>query len=182
MVLTVSFDNLNPEELQVAREQIAQYGQRAAEITQGLINSCVANDHHGGGRLVREMYDEPDLLMLVVGMLVTAVVKDVDAPMATPEQLGIDTEADSAVWQVAEIDQLQAAADENDVERFAKIALDAQVKSLTQDFRDYFAEHGHYPDMGNVMRGLLILDRGTLTVVLAEAITRLTMLEVGKEG
>lgn len=177
----MSFDNLNPEELEIARQQVVQYGQRANEIARELVVSCIGNDHHAGGLLVREMYDTPDLLMLVVGLLVSAVAKGI-GPVATPEQLGIDTTEAPELWQVAEADQMEAAASENDIEGFAKIALDAQVRALTQDFRGHFAEHGHYPDMGNVMRGLLILDRGTLTVIAAEAIQRLTMQEVHKEG
>lgn len=183
-VISMSYDNLTPDELAAAKRQVAQYGVRAQEIVNELIACAVSNDHHRGGRLVREMYDEPDKLMLVVGMLTTAVVKGVTGPLATPEQLGIDTDTEIAVeaWEVGAADQLQAASANQDLEVFAKVALDLQIKAALSDFNRHLQETGYYPDAGHLMRALAILDRITVMGLAAESLRRLVMLEIEKGG
>lgn len=174
----MSFDKLTPQELEIAQRQISQYGERAKEIVNELIACAVNDDHYSGGLLVREMYQEPDKLMLVIGLLTTAVVKSVNGPLATPEQLGVDADAQPETWQVGVGDQLQAAAEERDVEQFARIAVDAQIKASVNDFKNYHEATGQYPDAGHIMRALLMLDRVTVMALAAESLRRLVMREV----
>lgn len=178
----MSYDNLNPQELAAAKRQIAEHGARAQEIVNELIACYTRNDHHAGGRLVREMYEEPDKLMLVIGLLTTAVVKGVTGPLATPEQLGIDIEGEPEPWQIGVSDQLQAASESQNLPQFARIALDAQIKAAMSDFKGYFRENGHYPDTGHLVRALLILDRITVIALSAESLRRLVMSEIEKGG
>lgn len=177
----MSMEGLSPDELAAAQRQVEQYGVRAAEIVKELVICYQTKDHHGGGRLVREMYDEPDLLMLVIGMLTTAVVKVATAPLATPEQIGVELTPPEP-WQVGTYDQMAAAAGEQDLIAFAGIAMDAQIRALKGDFMNHLAEHGHFPDVGSVMRSYLIADRMMVTVMAAEAIRRLVMQEVHSDG
>lgn len=175
----MSFDNLSPEELQFAQRQISRYGERAGEIVNELLTCAMNNDHHGGGRLVREMYDEPDKLMLVIGLLTSAVVKGVSGPLATPEQLGIDTDEPPEPWQVGAGDQMRAAAESQDLQEFARIALEAQIRASANDYTRHYQDTGHYPDSSCLLRAFLILDRITVMALATEALHRLVMLEVG---
>lgn len=174
----MSYDNLSPQEMAAAQRQIAEHGARAQEIVNELLACYMHNDHHHGGRLVREMYEEPDKLMLVIGLLTTAVVKGVTGPLATPEQLGIDDTEEPEPWQTGVSDQLQAASQNQDLEVFARVALDAQIQAATSDFKRFFRETGQYPDTGHLLRALLILDRITVMALAAESLRRLVMKEV----
>lgn len=166
-----------------AQRQVAQYGERSAQIVQELINSCVNNDHHRGGELVREIYDEPDKLMLVIGMLTTAVVKSTTGPLVNPEELGVDTSnTQLQPWEVGVHDQMQAAAQDNDAAAFASIAMDAQVRAHAEDFRQHRETTGHWPDVHNCMRAFLIMERTSVILMAAEGLRRLVMQEVEKEG
>lgn len=178
----MSFDNLNPDELIAAKRQVEQYGERSAEIVKELVAAYANNDHHHGGELVREMYNEPDKLLLVVGMLTTAVVRATTGPLATPEELGIDTaQMEPQAWQVGVCDQMEAAAAENDFTAFAQIAMDAQLRAYQSDFLAHREQFGHWPDINHVMRGYMIMDRITVIALAAEALRRLVLQEV-EEG
>lgn len=169
--------NLSPEEIAAAARQVRQYGQRANEIVKELLASCREGDPRAGGALVRECYEEPEKLMLVIGILTSAVVNGVNGPMATPEELGVEDVRESEPWQVGVTDQLQAAVENGDVNTFAAIALDGQIRALIEDFKESLSTTGYYPDTASVVRSLLLADRVTVTAVAAEAIRRLTLTE-----
>lgn len=178
----MSLGKLTPAELAAAQQQIAQYGERATQIVHELIGCYHANDHHRGGALVREMHDEPDLLILVIGMLTTAVVKSANGPLATPEQLGVDTDMKPEAWQVGAADQLQAASEQQDLIAFAQIALDAQIRASVSDFEQHLEQFGHYPDVGHLVRAFLLMDRTAVIAMAAEGLRRLTLKAMQDDG
>ena len=174
---------MNSDE-RAAQEQVARYGPRAAQIVAELIESCQANDHRKGGQLCTEMHAEPNLLLLVVGLLTSTVVKlsgghtPSDGPIATPEELGMPADYQPETWQVGLADQLEAAAANNDIDTFAAVAVDGQIRSMHNDLRDQIENGGEFPTTQQLMRAFLVMDRGALITVGAEMLRRLLKQEV----
>lgn len=165
------------------RQLVAAYGQRAGEVVEALLAACRANDGVGGGQLCAELWNsDPGLMVLVISTLTTRVVKRDDG--LSPEDVGIDVAelGQSMPWQTAINDQIEAAMvlaqESGDVTEAASLIVEAQKHALSIDFRQHMADHGHYPDVGCVIRGMLLLNHSALTVVAAEAVRQLTVLEV----
>lgn len=178
--MNIDGDHLNPDELAAAQAQVNQYGERATQIVNALIRACLEKDHYRGGQLCQEMHREPNLLLLVVGMLTSHVVKGINGPLATPEQLGMDPNAldHSEPWEVGVMDQISAAAENRDVNVFAALSVDALLRSYKSDVAD--AED--MPDAETMMRGFMVMDRMTVIAIAAELLRRLTIQEVGGGG
>lgn len=176
----MSYEGLDPAELAAAQAQVQQFGERAQQIVSELIEACLAKDHQRGGQLCREMYREPNLLLLVVGMLTSHVVKGVNGPLATPEQLGMDPDAldHSEPWEVGALDQISAAAENRDVNVFAALSVDALLRSYKSDV----ADAADMPDAETMMRGFMVMDRMTVIAIAAELLRRVTIQEVGGSG
>lgn len=167
---------------------VAMFGRRAEEVVNELLTACRADDGDTGGRLCQEMIGNPAILMLVISILTSTVVKlqDTWGEGVPPEVLGIDPEelGQREPWQTSANDQIEAAGKEaeltGEVDKVAEMIVDAQIRALSIDFHQHMADHGHYPDIGSVVRGMLLLNRSTCTVVAAEAIRRLTLLDVSR--
>ena len=169
---------LTPEQVAAVQQQLAQYGQRAQEMVGELVAACQANDYHRGGELCREMYEKPDLLMLVVGILTSTVVRNYHGPMVDPSQLNMPEDYKPEAWQVAVVDQMQAAAEQRDINVFASLAVDAELRAMREDVRDLRARGEDMPDVEQLMRAFMVMDQPTVTAVAAEMMRRLLMQEV----
>lgn len=92
---------LSPEEEERSRRQLAMYGERAVEIVTELVDACKTGDHHEGGRLCREIHSNPNLLLLVIGMMTTTIVRLADGQPVRPQDLGLDVkESETEPWEV----------------------------------------------------------------------------------
>lgn len=173
---------LTPEEIAAAQQQLSQHGQRATEIVGELIQACQSNDHRRGGELCQEMYETPDLLMLVVGLLTSTVVKNVTGPLASAEELGMPPEVNPDAWQVGMVDQMEAAVEHRDINTFAALAVDAELRAMREDALELMARGGEMPSVEQLMRAFMVMDRVTVTAVAAEQMRRLLKMEVERGG
>lgn len=167
---------LSPEEEDRSRRQLAMYGEEAAQIVADLVEACKVGDHHEGGRLCRKIYNNPNLLLLVIGMLTTTIVRLADGQPVRPQDLGVPGE-DSEVepWEVGALDQMQAAASQQDVDTFAQIALDTQIRAYLVDIS---RGDGELPDVQTLLRGFLMMDRTAVVTLAAESLRRLLKQEM----
>ena len=173
---------LNPEEIAAAQRQLSQYGQRATEVVGELIQACQANDHHRGGELCQEMYQQPDLLLLVVGLLTSTIVKNVTGPLASAEEMGMPVEDNPDAWQVGMVDQMEAAVEHRDINTFAALAVDGELRAMREDVRDALGRGEEMPSVEHLMRAFMVMDRVTVTAIAAEQMRRLLKLEVERGG
>lgn len=159
----------SPEELAQAKHQFAVHGERARQIIDELIAACRAKDARRGGELCREMHDTPDLLMLVVGSLVMELVSS-QPPHESPQP---DLDRPAEPWEVSIVDQLEAAASRNDLDVFARVALDAQVRAYLHDM-----DGGPVPDLRDLARPFSMMNHPTTALLAAEGLRRILRQEV----
>lgn len=168
--------DFSPEEMLAAARQLQQHGERATQIVSELIEAARANDHHRGGALCREMYDCPDLLLLVVGMLTTTIVNSGvglwKLPSDPPEPA---EEVPVQAWEVGAVDQMQAAAEAQDVNVFGQIALDAQLRAARDDIA---AMGGGIPDVETLVQANMMMNHMAVSILAAEALRRLLRQEI----
>lgn len=178
----MSWEGMTPEAMIAAQQQIDKFGQRAQEIFAELQVCYTSNDHVRGGILVREMWEEPELLILVIGLLTSSLVDSRNGPLARPEEIGVEQQdINPEVWEIGALDQMEAAAEAHDVSGFARIALDAQIRAYAADMRRVVAAGGQPPDVETLMRGYMIMDQTSVVAVAAEALRRLVLQEVSKD-
>lgn len=170
---------MNAEEQEAARV-VARFGRRAHEIANELHEAWQVRDGKWGGLLCQEMYENPDLLMLVVTLLLSTPSS---GPLATPEEMGADMSSrenfEPAAWQVAANDQAEAAMEADDFPAYAEITTNTWLKGIVMDIRNYKAERGEWPDASFVLRGTMIADHGAVAAVAAECLYRAAMAEIG---
>lgn len=166
---------MTPDEEAAARV-VAAYGERANQIVNELVKACLAEDPRRGGELVREAYATPDLLLLVVGMLTTGLVKGMNGAMA-PLVEEPETEP-TEIWQVAVKDQMAAAVDHKDMNEYARLAVDAQIRTLAAPFTNPV----DVPDTEQLVRTYAVLDRLSVMACAAEGLRRLVVEEVKRRG
>jgi hypothetical protein len=154
-------------------------GPRAQEVVQQLIDAMQAGDHVTLGFLCKEMHRDPNLLLVVISGLTASVIQLATGPLATPEQVGMPPDHKPEAWHIGVLDQMQAAAGERDVNTFAQIAVDAEMRAFLQDIAD---RGGELPDVETFMRAFMVMDRVSLTAVAAEQMRRLLRAEMDKDG
>lgn len=168
---------MTPEQMVAAQQQIDAFGVRAQEIVQELLVCYRDQDHYRGGELCKEMWSEPNLLMLVIGLLTTMVVDSATgALIETPEGANINPQP----WEVGAVDQMEAAAEQGDLNAFASIALDAQIRAYRDDMGRVMSQGGDPPDVRVLVQAFLAMNRVSVTAIAAEALRRLIMLEESK--
>jgi hypothetical protein len=155
--------------------KMQQYLDAAAETSQMLVDACRENNPAAGGHIVKQLFDKQDITytMLVIGRLTTRVVAaerragDARGPIVTPEEMG-ESEEPVQPWQTSVMDQMEAAAQADDIEEFARVSVDAQLRSFDID-----ADNGYTVDFAHILKQMLMLNQYAVAVSAAEMARRL---------
>lgn len=172
---------MNPDD-EWAREVMAGLQTKALEFTQRLVDSCLAGDGEAASYVAQELFQaqNPYLLMLTLGQLTIRSVKadrraaEAHGPLLTPEDVGHHVDSrEMPVWSVGVHDQMRAAVDHGDYRTFAITAVDGQLRAIGMDV----AESGEV-NWDSLVRGMMLIDQNTLTVIAAEALYRLAVAQM----
>lgn len=159
-----------------------EYQDSANSLVSDLLDACARNDAVKGGAVTATVFYSRDinLLMMVLGTMSARVVnaenmaRNAHGPLVTPEKYEIDSPMEP--WATGMLDQLRTAADNGDFHTFGRMAVDAHIKALISDRKNY-GEHS--VDLAHIVRAMMMIDQQTLSVIAAEALLRLLNMYEG---
>lgn len=172
------------EQWEKARQTVEQYQPYADELVSELLDACRKNDSLRGSLVTTSIHRRGDikLLMMVLGGLsgyaISAEKSAIRAhgPLITPEEGDADNSLASEPWATSAVDQMKAAASNNDYTTFGSLAVDSHIKALIHDKSNYGEDAVTLP---HVVRAMMMIDQQTLSVLAAEALLRLMAIYDG---
>lgn len=162
-----------------AYQALLRHQQTAEQLAQRLVQACEDRDGDGARAVYEEATQVPDVLMLLLTNLTTQIVNSKrrrDTAFATAEELGVDASQPPELWQVATADQVEAAAQAGDFPVYAVGVTDAMLRAVAKDFRDHYAEHGHWPDVEQTAKATMLMQHSACVALAAELLRR-TLIE-----
>lgn len=172
----MTWDGMTPEQMVAAQQQVDTFGERALQIINELIECYRDGSYARGGMLCKEMWQQPDLLMLVVGRLTAMVIENATGPLVPVNPSDIPP---LKLWERAAADQMDAAAESSDIAGFARIAVDAQIRAFLEDMERIVAAGGDPPGVEEIMQSYLSMDRISVVALASESLRRLVLQAAG---
>lgn len=142
------------DDLYWAKKIMGQYTEVADTTVNLLIKACEQQDSNALAYLVQQIYRRNDVLLLnqVLATLTTRVVKSQSNPL----------------WMQSVYDQCEAAIEHGDLEAYARMAVDGNLRAAEADRAD-----GRTIDYAYAVTALRSLNHETMKVIAAEMLRRL---------
>lgn len=161
-----------------AKATVQKYQPYADKLVADMLEACRKGDSLRGSLITTSIHRRGDinLLMMVLGGLSAYAVHAEKAAMAAHGPLiqpdeNVDYDGPmSEPWATSAVDQMKAAASNNDYSTFGSLAVDSHIKALIHDKEHYGVESITLP---HVVRAMMMIDQQTLSVLAAEALLRL---------
>lgn len=172
-----SVDEPNESQWDKAQKTVNSYQDYSDSLVSDLLQACRSNDALRGSLITVAIHRKGDinlLMMVLVGLAGYAVYAEKMAQSAHGPLIEVDEniidKIENEPWATSAVDQMKAAASNNDFLTFGSLAVDAHVKALIHDKERYGPDS---IDLPHVMRAMMMLDQRTLSVVAAEALLQL---------
>lgn len=161
-----------------AKATVERYQEYSDELISELLEACRKEDALKASIITASIYRRGDvnLLMMVLGGLSAYAVNAEKAamrahgPLIQPENTEDYDGPMSEPWATSAVDQMKAAASNNDYSTFGSLAVDSHIKALLHDKEHYGRDSITLP---HVVRAMMMIDQQTLSVLAAEALLRL---------
>lgn len=159
-----------------AQETVERYQEYSDMLVGDLLEACRKDDALRGSVITAAIHRRGDvnLLMMVLGGLSAYAVNAENAAMKAHGPLIQPDEDKGGVlnepWATSAVDQMKAAASNNDYATFGSLAVESHIKALIHDREHYGPDS---IDLPRVVRAMMMIDQQTLSVLAAEALLRL---------